>query len=475
MLFNSLSFLIFYPLTTAIYFLAKNRQRLFILISASVIFYLFSRPIYIFLLLAVVLISFFAGLLMGKYQKRKKIFFLIGLLLILGVLGFFKYYNFIWANVSWLENAFKLPFSLPALKIVLPIGLSFYTFQAASYIIEVYLGRQKVEKRLPVLASFVMFYPTLLAGPIERPGQLIPQLTKEHYFDYSQTVEGLRWILWGLFKKIVVADRIAILVNRIYDHPTDFQGWPLIIATILYAFQIYYDFSAYAEIALGAAKVMGIDLIKNFNRPYISRSIPEFWRRWNISLSSWLKDYVYIPLGGNRVTFLRHKFNLMITFLVSGTWHGANWTFIFWGLLHGFYCVLDSLADGFRGKILNRFKKWSLVFIGFQIIFTFLLACFAWIFFRSKSFHDAFWVVGHLFSSLNLAAVAEVFSLKLLAGIFVLIILVEIGQYIINLGKPKFIFKPSFTWLRWAFYYLLVLAILFSFQLANQKFIYFQF
>lgn len=477
MLFNSLQFLLFYPVTTAIYFLVKHRNRIFILLGASLIFYMFSRPVYVLLPIGVTLISFFGAIKFTNAKgKKRKWYFVISLILIFAILGFFKYYNFANSNLGWLSTITQTNLGLPKLHIILPIGLSFYTFQAASYLIEVYLGRQKLIKKLPVLASFIIFYPTMLAGPIERPTHLIPQLLKRKDFNYQGTVEGLRLIIWGLFKKIVVANRLAILVNRVYDHPSDFSGWSLVLATFFYAFQIYYDFSAYAEIAIGVAKVMGIDLFKNFNRPYFSKSIPEFWRRWNITLSGWMRDYIYIPLGGSRVSFWHHKINLLITFLVSGIWHGANWTFIFWGILHGIYCVVDSLIDKVRENMLKKFRINRYFLIALQVSLTFILTSFAWIFFRSKNMTEAFWIIRHLSASAtNLTTLSSVFGLKILLVAVLAILLVEIFQSVIDNQKPEFFFLKKNTWLRWTFYYVLIFAILFSFSLTNQQFIYFQF
>jgi alginate O-acetyltransferase complex protein AlgI len=332
-------------------------------------------PVYILILFGTIVIDYFAGLLIErKNGNSKRNWLIISLVANIGVLFVFKYYNFFIYNINTATDL-----SVPFLSILLPIGLSFHTFQAMSYTIEVYRGNQKAEKHVGIYALYVMFYPQLVAGPIERPQNMLHQFHEKKYFNYGNIVNGLKMIAWGMFKKVVIADRLAIYVNEVFDHSNNYEGIPVIIAAIFFSLQIYFDFSAYSEIALGCAKTLGFDLMVNFRTPYFSRSIAEFWSRWHISLSTWFRDYLYIPLGGNRTSKKRTIVNQFIVFLVSGFWHGANWTFIFWGALHGTYISIENL---FRDKIkLNRLVKRA---------FILLLVTIAWIFFRAASVKQAF-------------------------------------------------------------------------------------
>jgi len=353
-------------------------------------------PVYILILGFTIVIDYFAGIWLEKTEGKKKKWFLIASLIAnVGVLAVFKYYNFLNDNLSIFLNSVGYQNKIPHLGILLPIGLSFHTFQAMSYTIEVYRGHQKAERHFGIYALYVMFYPQLVAGPIERPQNLIHQFYEKHSFEYERVVEGLKMILWGLFMKLVIADRLAIYVNAVYNNPEHHTGATLALATVFFAFQIYCDFAGYSNIAIGAAKVMGFNLMTNFNRPYFSESISEFWKRWHISLSTWFRDYLYISLGGNRVSIPRWYFNLFLVFAISGLWHGANWTFIIWGALNGFYLVFAIVTEKWR----KRFGK--LIWLdhlprlnsALQIGITFLLACFAWIFFRANTTPDAFYIV----------------------------------------------------------------------------------
>ena len=332
MLFNSINFIFFFIIVTFLYFALKHKYRWFLLLGSSCYFYMAFVPIYILILGFTIVIDYFAGIFLETSRgKKKRLFLLASLIANIGVLCIFKYYNFLNTNLSILLHGAGYQNPIPYLSILLPIGLSFHTFQAMSYTIEVYRGNQKAERNFGIYALYVMFYPQLVAGPIERPQNLIHQFYEKHTFDYSRVVAGLKLMLWGLFKKIVIADRLAIYVNAVYNNPTHHSGITLILATVFFAFQIYCDFSGYSDIAIGAAKIMGFKLMTNFNRPYFSRNISEFWKRWHISLSTWFKDYLYISLGGRRVSIPRWYFNLLFVFLVSGLWHGANWTFLIWG------------------------------------------------------------------------------------------------------------------------------------------------
>jgi len=348
MLFNSLEFLFFFPTVVLLYFLTPYKYRWIILLIASYIFYMAWRAEYALLLVISTLIDYFCSLMMGRYpeeeKQKRKPFLYLSLISNLGILFTFKYFNFFSASFTSLLKSLGYDYAAPAFSLLLPMGISFYTFQTMSYTIDVYHSRLKPEKHLGVFALFVTFFPQLVAGPIERAGNLLEQLKVDHKFSYANVIAGLQLMAWGFFKKIVIADNLAIMVNNVYNNPTQYTGVSLILATVFFAFQIYCDFSAYSDIAIGSAQVMGFTLMQNFNRPYFSKTIGEFWNRWHISLFTWFRDYLYIPLGGNRVVKWRWYYNLFITFLVSGFWHGANWTFIVWGALHGFYLVFANIT-----------------------------------------------------------------------------------------------------------------------------------
>ena len=401
MLFNSFDFLIFFPLVTILYFLLPFKFRWFLLLSASCFFYMYFVPVYILILFFTIVIDYIAGIYLENTldKRRKKFYLLCSLVANIGVLAIFKYYNFFLDNLnaaSFSIAGHYLPFHY--LTILLPIGLSFHTFQAMSYTFEVYYGRQKAERHFGIYALYVMFYPQLVAGPIERPQNVLPQLHVKYTFEYARVRDGLIMMLWGLFKKVVIADNLSVYVNAAYNNTDQASGNSLLIASYFFAFQIYCDFSGYSDIAVGAAKVMGINLMENFRTPYLSQSIREFWSRWHISLSSWFRDYLYIPLGGNRVSKQRWMFNLFLVFMISGIWHGANWTYVIWGSLHGLYLIVGIVKD----DILSSRKKnaagvTSWVVKSLNVLITFHLALFAWIFFRANTVEEAFTVVNKIF------------------------------------------------------------------------------
>ncbi len=402
MLFNSFAFLVFFPVVTILYFILPHKLRWMLLLSASCFFYMFFKPEYILILAFTIVIDYFAGILIENEQektKRKK-YLILSILSNVGILAVFKYYNFINDNITGLGLLFGLKNPVPYLSWVLPIGLSFHTFQAMSYTIEVYRGSQKAERHFGIYSLYVMFYPQLVAGPIERPQNMIHQFYVKHKFDYNNAVLGLNLIAYGLFKKVVVADRLAVYVNQLYINPTGANTVAAILGTCFFSIQIYCDFSGYSDIARGCAKFMGYDLMINFNRPYLAKTIPEFWTRWHISLSTWFKDYVYIPLGGSRAGKWRWYRNFIIVFLISGLWHGADWTFIIWGALHAFYAIFGIITQDARQKLakgtgLARFSGLH-KFINQVVVF--ILVTFAWIFFRAGSMDKAKAVIGRLLS-----------------------------------------------------------------------------
>ncbi|SDL60820.1 D-alanyl-lipoteichoic acid acyltransferase DltB, MBOAT superfamily [Catalinimonas alkaloidigena] len=411
MLFNSFQFLLFFPIVIAAYFAIPSKWRWALLLVASYYFYMCWRPEYIILILFSTVIDYWAGRQMGNRatQRERLPYLVISLIMNLGLLFSFKYLNFfgvfIWkalATVGWEPGPTPWHWD-----ILLPVGISFYTFQTMSYSIDVYKGVTSPERHFGRFALFVSFFPQLVAGPIERSSHLLPQFRQHMTFDYDRIAAGFRRMAWGFFKKVAIADKLAIIVNEVYNHTERYDGDPasLLIATFFFAFQIYCDFSGYSDIAIGAAQIMGFDLMENFRQPYFSKSVSEFWKRWHISLSTWFRDYVYIPLGGNRVVKWRWYYNLFITFLVSGLWHGANYTFVIWGALHGFYLVSALVLNDLRQKMhvsipLSQssvlLQKDSWPWKTLHVVLTFVLVIFAWIFFRANTLTDAQFVLRNL-------------------------------------------------------------------------------
>jgi len=486
MLFNSFEFLVFFPIVTVLYFVLPHKYRWAWLLAASCYFYMAFVPIYILILGFTIVIYYFAGLYIEKVNdhKKKKLLLIVSLLSNISILCVFKYYNFINETLSFIVNFFGHQNPIPFLKILLPIGLSFHTFQAMSYTIEVYRGNQKAEKHFGIYALYVMFYPQLVAGPIERPQNVLHQFHEKHYFNYERATDGLKLMLWGVFKKVVIADRLSIMANEVYNNVHAYQGAPLILATVFFAFQIYCDFSGYSDIALGSAEVMGFNLMRNFNTPYFSKSIKEFWGRWHISLSTWFRDYLYIPLGGNRVTKWRWYSNLLIVFLVSGLWHGANWTFVIWGALHGFYQIVGIVTQKLKDKMQQAFAsiKLSQFYELIQWSITFLLVCFAWIFFRASSFTDAWYVVKHL-TLTHLDIVNNVRGRSLYLGLPLWKFLLSIGgilfllivEYSAKSSMRLPMFYSSNKIVRWASMYAIIFSVLIFGYFETNEFIYFQF
>jgi len=361
---------------------------------------MFFKPVYILILAVTIVIDYCAGLLLEREQSlpKKKYILLLSIIANVGFLGIFKYFNFFNHNISGLLSVFGYANAIPYLNILLPIGLSFHTFQAMSYTIEVYRGNQKAERHFGIYALYVMFYPQLVAGPIERPQNMLHQFHERKYIDYQRIADGLKLMAWGMFKKVVIADRLSVMVDYVYDQPKHFQGIPLLLATLFFSFQIFCDFSGYSDIALGSAKVMGYDLMVNFRRPYFSASISEFWKRWHISLSTWFRDYLYIPLGGNRVIKWRWYYNLLLVFIISGFWHGASWNFVIWGALHGIYLIVGIMTENTRSKF-NRvigLTKFPWLLGTLKITTTFILVSFAWIFFRAENLSDALYIIKNI-------------------------------------------------------------------------------
>jgi alginate O-acetyltransferase complex protein AlgI len=491
MLFNSLEFLLFFPIVTILYFVFPYRFRWALLLAASCYFYMVFKPIYILILGFTIIIDYYAGIYIEQSEGQKRKFYLtLSLIANIGVLAVFKYYNFLNLNLTWLLEGFSLKNPVSFLSIALPVGLSFHTFQAMSYTIEVYRGNQKAEHHFGIYALYVMFYPQLVAGPIERPQNVLHQFYEKHDFDYQRVTDGLKLMAWGMFKKVVISDRLAVMVSHVYNDPYQQTGVPLLVGTICFSIQIFCDFSGYSDIALGSAEVMGFRLMKNFDRPYYAKTISEFWKRWHISLSTWFRDYLYISLGGNRVSKWRREYNLFIVFLVSGIWHGASWNFVIWGAIHGFYLVFANQTVTFRNKIIEGIGLIKLpnLYKIIQIITVFCLTSFAWIFFRARDFKSAYYIATNLFTNigaqLQQLGNKEFIEKNIFLGqgvtnfamvVFALIVmeivhLLQRGQSLRNVLNQK----PLLV--RWVLYYGIILAILFlGMYDAPAQFIYFQF
>ena len=397
MLFNSLEFIIFFPIVVALYFILPAKFRWIVLLVASYYFYMCWNYKYVVLIFLTTSVNYLCGIGIGRSkQKGAKVFYLTaGLVVSFGVLLFYKYFNFFGSSVNALFEQFNMLHRVPYYDVLLPVGISFFTFQTLSYTIDVYNGRQPVEYHFGIFALYVSFFPQLVAGPIERSTNLLPQFYEKHDLKYTDVRDGISQMLWGFFKKVVIADRLSEYVNTVYNNTGDFQGPHFLLATFFFSVQIYCDFSGYSDIAIGTARVMGYRLMVNFRRPYFAGSIREFWQRWHISLSTWFRDYLYIPLGGNRVSKARYYFNLFFTFLVSGLWHGANWTFVIWGALHGFYQVFATVTKKARENINSvlLLDKAPSMLKFLNIMVTFILVYISWIFFRANSIGDAFYIL----------------------------------------------------------------------------------
>jgi len=447
-------------------------------------------PIYILILLATIIIDYIAGIMIENAEgRRRRAFLILSLVANIGVLVIFKYYNFFAININTLADASKAGFSIPLLKILLPIGLSFHTFQAMSYTLEVYRDNQKAERHFGIYALYVMFYPQLVAGPIERPQNLLDQFHAKHDFSYDNCRDGIRLMIWGFFKKIVIADRLAIIVNNVYNDPRHFNGVALTIATLFFAFQVYCDFSGYTDIARGAAKTMGYDLMLNFNRPFASKSVTEIWRRWHISLSTWFFDYLFNPLVASLRKWGRWAivFGLLFTFFLSGLWHGANWKYIIWGSVYGVALVYEFLTKNFRKKIFSVLPPTVNKTISIFLTFSFFVL--ASVFFRGKSVKDALYIFAHLFkgwkSVCSVSGIKSVItaiggndtvygSFNVVIG-FLLIAFLEIIQFRTKDTSPENIVRNSSSIVKWSYYYFLIIAIFVIGAYDNQEFIYFQF
>ncbi len=435
MVFNSIEFLIFLPIVLLLHYFVPTKYRWIPLLIASYYFYMYWDSKLIVLIVFTTVVSYLSAILIEKTDKKalKRLYLWATLVTSLGVLVFFQYYNFLAESASGIGSLFGSEFDI-TLDLILPVGISFYTFQTLSYVIDVYRGDLPAEPHFGYYALFVSFFPQLVAGPIERPSNLLPQLKEEHKFNRDEFIYGFGITLVGFFKKMVVADVIAVYVNAVYNDVASATGLGVLVATVLFAVQIYCDFSGYTDIAIGCARMMGIGLMQNFNRPYISESIKEFWSRWHISLSTWFRDYLYIPLGGNRRGKVRKHINVMIVFLVSGLWHGAAWTFVIWGALHGIYQVIGELTKGLKSKLYDKIgiDQSSKLFRFGKRAVTFALVCFAWIFFRANSFSDLGVLIFKLFTNWGMGIDYIKASFSAMGLDLVMIIAIVISVYLLT-------------------------------------------
>jgi D-alanyl-lipoteichoic acid acyltransferase DltB (MBOAT superfamily) len=461
MTFISLQFLVFFMVVTLWFFRLKNQKgRIWLLLIASCYFYMSFIPEYILILGGTIIVDYFAGIQIEKSEgSNRKFWLVLSIIANIGTLAVFKYYNFFIDNIHTGFLFFGKPLQLPLLKMALPIGLSFHTFQALSYTIEVYRRKQPAERNFVVYALYVMFYPQLVAGPIERPQNVIPQLKEFRPYNWDNVKEGLARMCWGFFKKVVIADRLAMVVERTFGHTAETSSAALFMGAVFYSFQIYCDFSGYSDIALGAAKVMNIRLMENFKEPYLSGSLSEFWTRWHISLSTWFRDYLYIPLGGNRKGEWRRRMNIMAVFLLSGLWHGANWTFIIWGLLHGLFVLIlvrKINSDGSAvGKLLG-------------VLFNFIVVTFLWIFFRAENLHAAWVYIKSICSFRGGSNYITLNPVEFIFSILIVFIMLFREKYL-----PRHIISSNSRF--WVYLFSMVIICYFFGVFKENQFIYFQF
>ncbi len=494
MLFNSVEFLIFFPIVTLIYYIVPRKIRYIWLLISSYYFYMCWNPKHVILLAVSTGITWICGLLIPHAKKpgAKKAIVIGGLCSNLGILFFFKYFTFFQQICNRLLSMLHLQTWERRFDILLPVGISFYIFQALGYLIDVYRGKVEAEKNPLRYALFVSFFPQLVAGPIERSENLLGQLKnldKAKLGSYKKVTEGLTLMVWGLFVKMVIADRIAILVNTVFENYHIYGTVALAAGAVGFALQIYCDFMGYSTIAVGAARVMGFKLMENFETPYFAKSVSEFWRRWHISLSTWFRDYLYIPLGGNRCSKSRKYLNIMITMALSGLWHGANWTYIAWGVLHGLYQVVGDLTGKLRSGFYRKLhaKTESFSFRLAQGIMTFMLVDVAWIFFRAPSIRDALefcrrlvtkWDPWNLFNGTVYTLGLDRVEMHILLAGFIMLLLTDILRYRKKLDLVGFL-QQQCIWFRWIVIFVLIVSVLvygtYGIRFESQQFIYFQF
>ncbi len=477
MLFNSLSYAIFLPIVFILYWLIPHKYRWILLFVASYYFYMSWNAKYVFLIFLTTLVSYLSSILIEKYNKHKKLVLAITLIVCLGILFIFKYFNFFFEIIDQIFSLFNIKLNKVTLNLLLPVGISFYTFQTLSYVIDVYRGNIKAERHFGYYATFVSFFPQLVAGPIERPDNLLPQLKKEKQFDYNNAVNGLKLMAMGFFKKMVVADNLAYYVDMVYKDLNYYTGFALVLVTIFFTIQIYCDFSGYSDIAKGSARLLNIELMDNFKTPYFSTTIKEFWSKWHISLSSWFKDYIYIPLGGNRCSKIRHYFNLLVTFLVSGLWHGANITFVIWGGIHGLLQIIEDILH-----IKKNTNKYSFTWF-LRVILLFIIISFTWVFFRAQNISQANYIFKNMFIGIThpltyIRSGLYSFDVKP-AYLLITLSLYLLPLFVFDLISVKnncfALISKQNKIIRYTIYFVIVLMILLLHYVGEVSFIYFQF
>ncbi len=515
MLFNSVQFIFFFVAVFAAYLVCvhlikRNSVTQCVLLLFSLFFYACWKPAYLCLIIISVIITFLSGIGMEKYPAKKALVLTLSLVSNLAILFFFKYYNFFADSLVWTASLFGSKLNVPYLNVLLPVGISFYTFQALGYSIDVYKGKIQAEKNFITYALFVTFFPQLVAGPIERTGNLLPQFKVDHKFDYKRVTNGLKLAAWGYFEKVVIADRLAVYVNGIYNNLDVSTGSSLVFATFLFCFQVLCDFSGYSDIAIGVAQVLGFKLMRNFRRPFFSKSIPELWTRWHISLSTWFKDYLYIPMGGSRVSHLRHYFNLAVTFIISGIWHGAAWHYVAWGAMHAFYQIVGIALRPIRTKALVKChlgfydasqksgvyvkRPWQFV----QMAVTFILFLIAAIPFRANNMADCSRIYSKIFripseiagmlSSVGSTGIVEGvrnllilnetvsgYGIKHALFAVMLIFILLLVDFITRKERGVQILEKQHWIVRWICYYAVTFAIIFLSVNGKTEFVYFQF
>lgn len=485
MLFNSIEYLLFFPLAVLVYFLIpRNSIRVVFLLVASYFFYMCWNPVYALLIVASTIADFFIGrkIHASSEQKTRKFYLLLSLLVNLGILFYFKYYNFLVQNLQILIDTIKPEWYLPEHSWLLPVGISFYTFQTLSYTIDIFFKKLEPEPSFMRFALFVSFFPQLVAGPIERASSLLPQFHKKMVVNYDRMVFGMRMILWGMFKKVVVADRLAMFVDLVYSDPMSYGGFATLIASVFFVFQIYCDFSGYTDIAIGSAKILGFDLMENFKGPLLSRNMTEFWRRWHISLSTWIRDYVFGPLNMALRNLGAYSYLVVsfISFTVFGFWHGANWTFVLWGVLHGVAIGYETFTRKKRKRFAKKTNK--LLYSSVSVFLTFCFWTLTMIIFRAESISDAFYMIGNIISFTNedFLTLKNLIHFKLgilkqfyfAVGLVVFMILMHFIEYKDSIYE---LIGKQATIVRWSLYVLLVFMI-FNFGWAEEvPFVYFQF
>lgn len=484
MLFNSLAFAVFLPCVFFLYWALPEKYRGALLLIASYYFYMSWNVKYVVLILFTTIVSYVCALCMEKYPARKKPFLWGALVSCLGILFLFKYFNFFMDTLARAAQVVALPVHKVTLALMLPVGISFYTFQTLSYVIDVYRGDVRAERNFFTYAAFISFFPQLVAGPIERTGNLLPQIKEKHVFDSQKAVYGLKLMAWGFLKKLVIADNLAVYVDQIFGDVHYYSGFSMLLAALFFTIQIYCDFSGYSDIAIGTAKLFGINLMRNFNSPYFATSVRDFWSRWHISLSTWFRDYVYIPLGGNRKGRVRTILNQLVTMLVSGLWHGAAFTYVVWGGIHGILQALENVLPFCRRH--NRLSREGKERCGERVlsrVLTFMVVMLAWVFFRADSLRDACYVLVHMWDGISRPVLylaqgfadLELQTVDACLTVLLPLTLLWLYDYKALTCDPIDAISRLRPAVRWGIYYAFIFLVLMLASFNAQEFVYFQF